>query len=1002
MEDALRKKIDIPHALVALGVWLTSLIVYALTVAPTFSFWDCGEFIATGYILGLPHPPGSPTYILLGRVFSLLPLASDIAVRINYLSVVCSSGTALFGYLTAARILRGWFGTDRSALSRLLIYAGSASGALFVAFSFTNWINSVEAEVYGLTMLLMTVMVWLTLKYADQRGTRAGDRTICLIFYLGFLGIGVHMSAFLVVPVAAIFFLLKKKAGAGVWFGTAIFVAFVLYLIFALSSRPGEIPYYLPVFIVLLIYLFYIFSFERVSSRMLVVGVGFVLSLLPLIGFILNRLAGTGSEQVLSESAMGAINAAGKVAFAVLIVWALYTLYRYFVQGRQLQQHRAELISSGFIIAAAVMTALLFTPKGYTSFLIITGAAAVILVVWLRHRIRWAAVIAVGGVSLVVIGVIPFFYGLGVAAGAVLLLGLARRSSEWKTALLVILCAATGYSVHIFIPIRSEQQPAINENNPSAGFEATVNFLERKQYGSQSMVERMFKRRAEWTNQFGDFHRMGFWHFFQDQFGLTGPRFVVLLLLGLFGIWEVIRRRAERGLSLLLLLLICTVGLVLYMNFSDGTRQHPVTGADYIEVRDRDYFFTPAFIFFGLVIGIGAAIAVQYIREASARFSAAPRRVIVTSSLVLFLLPVFALAGNYNRCDRSRNFFPLDYAFNLLDSAEPNAIMFTYGDNDTFPLWCAQEVYGIRRDVRVVNLSLANGKWYIKQVQNNMGVELGFSEEDIDRLRPYRSADGLVMRLQDQVIDAIMVNNFGRVPIHFAISVGSGARKFQGRSMDSLLVMSAMVWRVEEPGQPQRVDIEESWDFYTNPLRFRCRGANDPTIHQDATTFRLTRNWANGFVMTANALRRVDDTQRAEELMHRAVEKIPYSSRAVEYLANLYGEQGKVDELRTLVDRTTSGDRRRLKLLLGQAELNRKQYVPAEQLLRELLAEDPSYRPVFQELARLYIATSQALPLRSLLQRWLEDHPQDDQIRKMLQELDKAIIAHDSARGRDS
>ncbi len=996
MKNSFGDKFDIPHALVGFGVWLTALVTYALTKAPTLSFWDCGEFIAASYILGIPHPPGSPVYILVGRIFSLLPLSSDIAVRVNYLSVFSSSFTALFGYLAASRILRAWFGMDRSATTRWLIYAGGASGALFLAFGLTNWINSVEAEVYGLAMMLMTVMFWLILIYVEKQGSSAAERIMLLIVYLGFLGIGVHMTTFVLVPIAALFFIIKKEAGAKAWFAVAAFLVFDLYLVFAMSSRPGEVPYYVPVLIVFLFYLFFTFSFERIPGGLILVAGGFMVASAPLLATVVNSLWGSGSRQVLGENAVRMLGIVGKAALVALILFALYSLYNYFLGRKRKQQKSHHMVCSFFILAAAASTAFLYTPKGYTAFLASTGCGAAILLFWLRRSINWPTLLAIGGVSLVVMGVIPFFYGVLISAAAILALVPLLKAPGWKTALMILFCAIAGYSAHLFVPIRSDQQPAINENNPSSGLAATINFLERKQYGSESMIERMFKRRAEWENQFGDYRRMGFWRFFNEQYGLTGPMFVVFLLLGVFGVWEVIRRLPDVGSSFLVLLLICSVGLILYMNFADGTRQNPLSGADHMEVRDRDYFFTPAFIFFGLAIGIGSAIIAHHIRVGVAKFSAVPKRTILTSSLVLFLLPTFALAGNYHRCDRSRGYFPYDYGWNLLTSADPDAVLFTYGDNDTFPLWCLQEVYGVRTDVKVVNLSLSNSKWYIKQLKSSMGLDLGLSFEEIDRLMPYRADDGTIFRLQEQVIDALISNDGKEIPINFSVSVGLGAQKYRGKPLDSLLVLSGMVWRVDGPGEPRRVDIESSVDFFTDPGKFRSRGVNDPSIHKDAATFRLTKNWANGFLMVADALRKTGDYQRAEQLVERAVEQIPYSERAVEYLANLYSHQEKVDALRALIERTTHGDKRKLKLLLGRSEKKLKQYDEAERLFAGVLAEDPSNRSAFEELVRLYLETKQPTAMRSLLQQWLQYHPDDKQVAAMLEELEKRMTQPDT------
>jgi tetratricopeptide (TPR) repeat protein len=996
-------RLDLPHVLIAAGVWLTAFIVYTLTKAPTLSFWDCGEFIAASAILGVPHPPGSPLYILFGRIFALLPLAADIGVRVNMLSVVSSSFAALFGYLIAARILRMWFGADRSPFTRGLIYAGSAAGALFAAFGFTNWNNSVEAEVYGMTMMLMTAIIWLTLVYLEKKGSPAGDRIMLLIVYLGFLGIGVHMSTFLAIPVAALFFIFKNQGKAKVWYAAAIFIALELYLIFAMSSRPGEIPYYIPVTIVFLFYLFYVFSFERIPGRYILVGAGFLLAIAPLYNAVLASLGGNGKDASAADGTARLLNVIGKTAFVALIVFALVMLFQYLTRKKSSEQKGVPLlVCSSFILAAALLFVLLYLPKGYIPFLVVSGIVTIVLVALLRRDLHWPILIAVIGVSLVMLGVKQFFFGMIVSALAILAAGLIFRMPRWKTALMIPLCAVLGYSIHLFIPIRAAQQPAINENNPSS-LSATINFLERKQYGSQSMVERMFKRRAEWVNQFGDYRRMGFWRFFQNQYGFTGPKFVLPFLLGLFGVWEVIRKRYEVGLPFLILLLITSVGLILYMNFADGTRQNPITGADYLEVRDRDYFFTPAFVFFGLAAGIGITMTVYYIRQATAQLSAVSRKIIVAASLLLFLLPSYALARNYYYCDRSRNYMPYDYAWNLLQSADPNAVLFTYGDNDTFPLWCLQEAYGVRKDVKVVNLSLANTRWYIKQLKNNMNLELGWSDKEIDRLRPYRTRDGKIFQLRDQVIDAIITYNRGVLPINFSVTVAAGARRFRGEQIDTLLEMSGMVWRLDTvAGPPLRVDLESSIDFFTNLDKFRARGADDPTIYKDETTYRLTSNWANGFLVVADTLRKAGDLATAEKLAKLAVQKIPHAADAVEFLAKLYADQSRAEELRALIDEAQSGDRRLLNFLLGQVERKRGRTEEAERILKSVLNMDPTYQSAFRELVRIYYEARQLDRLQMLMEQWLQFNPRDNEVKRLLRELKRSTAGPDSISQSDS
>ena len=243
---------DKVNAVFATLVFLISLIVYYLTKAPTFSLWDCGEFVACSYILGIPHPPGSPLYILVGRVFSALPVASDISVRVNLLSVVTSAVAATFAYLVVKRLIAFWFDNPGNINNRIISYLGGFVGALFMSFSSTNWANSVEAEVYAPTMMLMMIIYWLVLKYYERPETNTGSRYMLLIIYLAMLGVGIHLTLFIIVPVVSLFFILKAESGPRQWAVLALFFFAELYLIFQLSSRSGEVPYYLPPLILFL------------------------------------------------------------------------------------------------------------------------------------------------------------------------------------------------------------------------------------------------------------------------------------------------------------------------------------------------------------------------------------------------------------------------------------------------------------------------------------------------------------------------------------------------------------------------------------------------------------------------------------------------------------------------------------------------------------------------------------------------------------------------------
>jgi hypothetical protein len=984
---SLPKGFDRTNAIVAAAVWLTVLFVYNLTKAPTLTFWDCGEFIASCFTLGIPHPPGTPAYILVGRLFGMTPFVADVAARLNFLTVLCSSLAALFAYLIAVRVMRPWFDAGTSAYSRLLIYAGAASGTLFLAFGLTEWSNSIEAEVYGMSMAMLMAMVWLTMICHEHRETPLGDNLMLAVVYIGFLGIGVHMTTFLALPVCAVVFILRRAAPRWTWFALAAWVVAELFLLLALSSRPDELPYWLPILLAFIFYVFYTLSFEKVPLELLLAGVAFALACAPVAGVFTKVPA-----QLLTTISV--------IALAALTAYALYGLVLWFRsrKSEDAAQDSHLLVLALFVISADLGIGLILSHAlGYAWFLILTAVLAVAVVAAVGKYIRWPVLIALAGSSLIMLGVHEWLYGSLAALGLIILTGLVWRAEGWKSATLIVTFAALGFSVFAVLPIRSSLHPTINENNPSRSMKATIDTIERKQYGSQSMVERMFERRGTWQNQFGVYARMGFWGFFREQYGLSGPLFLILLVLGALGFWEACRRRPEHGTILLLLFLLATVGLILYMNFADGTRQSP-TGADYLEVRDRDYFFTPGFMLFGLMMGVGLTAFVQYLREMAKGFGRVSRSVILTSALVVFLLPVYTVRANYFTCDRSHNYLAYDYAYNILMSADENAVLFTAGDNDTFPLWCVQEAFGVRKDVKNVNLSLANLDWYIKQIRDNMGLELGWTDEQIDSLRPYRLPDGRTFRVQDQVIDAVVSHNWGRVPVNFSFTVPASARRLVGRSADSLLELHAMSYRLTDSARGLRVDTKHSLQLFRDV--FQYRGWNDPTVYKDISSLRQTGNITGCMIQVAQSLVDEGNSADAESLLLLASRNIEYSQPAVEMLASLYADRGAVQELTSLALEQPDIDSLQMTTLLGRAYRGAQRNGEAETILVDLLDRHTGYRPALNELIAMYISTQQVEKVATRLQKWVNDNPKDAEIRQALEQLMQQLRkATDSARG---
>ena len=594
------------------------------------------------------------------------------------------------------------------------------------------------------------------------------------------------------------------------------------------------------------------------------------------------------------------------------------------------------------------------------------------------------------------IGLKPFVAGLVVSTVILALLGLSGKFPEWKTGIFVVLVAAIGWSAHLYLPIRSAQDPVYNQSNPAENMQAFFDFIERKQYGQKSMTERMFGRRAEWTHQFGTFQRMGFWGFFREQFGITGVRFVVVFLIGLFAVWEIIRRNVFDGVPFFVLLLICSVGLILYMNFADGTRIDPLTGDDYLEVRDRDYFWTPFFVFFGLAIGMGLSLIIKMITEAVQSFSAAPRKAIAVFSLVLLATPSFAYSKNHFFVDRSQNYIAYDYGWNLLQSCQPNAICFTQGDNDTYPVWCLQQVYHVREDVKIVNLSLANTHWYIRQLKTTLGLDLGWSDDMINQMGAVRNADGSVSRLQVRVVDQILATQSTNYPINFSVTCGADTRKFRGQSLDSRISLMALQWRLAEPGANNRIDLEEAYGFFMDQNRFVVRSANDEKVYKDDNSIRLVRNFANAMFVVADTLRRVGDMDRAIAITERAVELVPFASDAPGYLGTLYAQGKQLDKLDGLIAKAEGNQRLALRLMRCRVVMGNGDTTAAIGELKDILVADPKNAQTFEELMRIYYGRHELEPIRTSLEAWLMNNPSDKRSAQLLKMITDGIDIWDT------
>ncbi len=276
----------------------------------------------------------------------------------------------------------------------------------------------------------------------------------------------------------------------------------------------------------------------------------------------------------------------------------------------------------------------------------------------------------------------------------------------------VVIAVLVGISLnYLWLPMRAGQYPPINEGEPVGFFsQALKDVLNRVQYGKPSLGE----RQASFGGQLANFWQYYSWQFARDWGRLSGVATAIFTVLGLSGLWALWKSDRRAGLAGVALLGTLSLGLVFYMNFKYGFSQYPDQSSLPREVRERDYFFIGSFAVYGAFVACGLGALMQSIVDGLRdRGSLTSRWAAATPVLALAFVP---LVGNHATASRAHERMARDFAYDMLQSVEPYGILITAGDNDTFPLWYAQEVEGIRPDVTLANLSLMNTEWHLRQL----------------------------------------------------------------------------------------------------------------------------------------------------------------------------------------------------------------------------------------------------------------------------------------------
>ncbi len=550
---------------------------------------------------------------------------------------------------------------------------------------------------------------------------------------------------------------------------------------------------------------------------------------------------------------------------------------------------------------------------------------------------------------------------------------------------LVVALSVLGALVHLHIPIRSSLQPPIDESTPQT-FMSFFDFVNRKQYKPMTL----FHRQATWTFQFEMF-----WRYFLEQFSGEGSALArvvgrFLPLLGLVGLWVHMKKHRKTFLLLGSLFLLSGLWLIVYMNFTDH------------EVRERDYFYVYAFFLYAGYMGIGGGELVGRLWRRMAQGGRNPRVPAVAAVVLLIALPLGVAAANFHSHDRSGDFNAHDYAYNILVGLEPDSVIFTNGDNDTFPLWFLQEVKGFRKDVRVVNLSLLNTPWYILQLKHlEPKVPMRLSDEEINRLMPVRLSDGQIILVRDvavrDILMAIAEDGWTR-PIYFAVTVPGLEEMGVGEN----LLLEGLVYKVVA-NRSSEIDVAKTEENLFSKYRYRGLLDEDwnlnTKVYKDRNTRSLMTNYSAAFIRLAYVHSQEGETEKSVRECEISglitPDYVPYK----QLMVPMYIKANMIEEaerhVRAMLERDPRDVEayRQLSFVLDKKGVW-EEAVNALEAGLEVAPEEPL---LYNDLMVLYEKHGEGGQVLDVVNRWLALHPEDERSKELARNLERDLKGNAAA-----
>ncbi|MFR9653101.1 MAG: DUF2723 domain-containing protein [Rikenellaceae bacterium] len=923
-------------------VFAIAAVVYLMTMEPSSSLWDCGEFIATSYKLEVGHPPGAPLFMIMARIATMFaPSAHYVPHLVNGMNCIASAFCILFLFWSITHLGRRLVscrGEELTESNQWLVLGAGLVGSLAYTFTDTFWFSAVEGEVYALSSMFTALVVWLMLKWEDEADEPRSLRWIVLIAYLMGLSIGVHILNLLTIPALVFIYYFRRTKQInlrGVAIATLISGVILLFVNAVVLSHA--------------IYLGAMVDIFFVNTLSLPVNSGMVVYSLALI-------LGLG-----------------------------YASYRAHLKGRVL------------LNVILLSTTMLFV--GYSSYASVTIRAAVNPPMNSNNPSNPHALLSL--LNRDQYGARPLLLGASYAAPVE---DYSTRDSYYldddgkykkRTSLAGYIYpdeyvrlfprmwdARKGESAYKpwaayrtkVEPVRGADGELVRGADGRVATQQVLDFGRERYYQGEKIVEPTLGENLNFffNYQLGYmFWRYFMWNFVGRQSDIQASRVTIAdgnwlsgidfideaylgpqsnlprevesnkgrnkyyflpFILGMIGLLYQLNRDPKNFSIVMWLFIMMGIALVVYFNTSPG------------EPRERDYVFAGAFYAFSIWIGLGVMAIYDLLRWLT---KGEGKKLVVAATVISMSVPVILAAENWDDHDRSHRTFARDVGWNYLQSTLPNSIILNYGDNDTFPLWFNQEVDDVRTDVKIMNTSYLGGEWYIDQMKtkSNEADPVPFSlprskyayvndlvpiDTRVDRPIPLKSVMDFIrnddprtkVELADGSISDYIPSNRIAIPVNKQNAIDSGIVKAEDAHLmlDTLFV--TLNTRSVDKSQLMILDMLANFDwkrpiFFTQIYILQDLGLLD-YLQFDGYAYRLVpiltpykSPWSVGRVDPDYAAPLLLDTFRYGNLNDRRV----YADNFVQYnmnaskareafarVADAYTQRGEKEKAIAMVD----------------------------------------------------------------------------------------------------